>query len=66
MNGLELARHYATQDAEVVISGRSDEHMLAALGEQLSKDPTYTDNAAKTRTALGASARTNAATFLRR
>lgn len=31
--GLELARHYATQDAEVVISGLSDEHMLTALGE---------------------------------
>ena len=31
--GLELARHYATRDAEVVISGRSDEHMTAALGE---------------------------------
>jgi NAD(P)-dependent dehydrogenase (short-subunit alcohol dehydrogenase family) len=31
--GLELARHYARRDAEVVISGRSDEHMTAALGE---------------------------------
>jgi NAD(P)-dependent dehydrogenase (short-subunit alcohol dehydrogenase family) len=31
--GLELARHYATHDAEVVISGLSDEHMAAALGE---------------------------------
>ena len=31
--GLELARHYATRDTEVIISGRSDEHMTAALGE---------------------------------
>ncbi len=31
--GLELARHYATRDAEVIISGRSDEHLTAALGE---------------------------------
>jgi NAD(P)-dependent dehydrogenase (short-subunit alcohol dehydrogenase family) len=31
--GLELARHYATRDSEVVISGRSDEHLTAALGE---------------------------------
>ena len=31
--GLELARHYATRDREVIISGRSDEHMTAALGE---------------------------------
>jgi NAD(P)-dependent dehydrogenase (short-subunit alcohol dehydrogenase family) len=31
--GLELARHYATRDQEVIISGRSDEHMTAALGE---------------------------------
>jgi NAD(P)-dependent dehydrogenase (short-subunit alcohol dehydrogenase family) len=31
--GLELARHYATRDAEVVISGRSDEHLTAAVGE---------------------------------
>jgi NAD(P)-dependent dehydrogenase (short-subunit alcohol dehydrogenase family) len=31
--GLELARHYATRDQEVIISGRSDEHMTAAVGE---------------------------------
>jgi NAD(P)-dependent dehydrogenase (short-subunit alcohol dehydrogenase family) len=31
--GLELARHYATRDTEVIISGRSDEHLTAALGE---------------------------------
>jgi NAD(P)-dependent dehydrogenase (short-subunit alcohol dehydrogenase family) len=31
--GLELARHYAARGDEVVISGRSDEHMTAALGE---------------------------------
>ena len=31
--GLELARHYATRDAEVIISGLSDEHMRSALGE---------------------------------
>lgn len=30
-----------------------DPAMLLALGEQLSKDASYTDNAAKTRTALG-------------
>lgn len=29
--GLELARHYASQGADVVISGRSDEHMSAAV-----------------------------------
>jgi NAD(P)-dependent dehydrogenase (short-subunit alcohol dehydrogenase family) len=29
--GLELARHYAERGDEVVISGRSDEHMTAAL-----------------------------------
>ena len=31
--GLELARHYAVRGDEVVISGRSDEHMAAALDE---------------------------------
>jgi NAD(P)-dependent dehydrogenase (short-subunit alcohol dehydrogenase family) len=31
--GLELARHYAAQGDEVVISGRSDDHMTAALDE---------------------------------
>jgi NAD(P)-dependent dehydrogenase (short-subunit alcohol dehydrogenase family) len=31
--GLELARHYATRGTEVIVSGRSDEHMTAALGE---------------------------------
>ncbi len=31
--GLELARHYAARGDEVVISGRSDEHMTAALDE---------------------------------
>jgi NAD(P)-dependent dehydrogenase (short-subunit alcohol dehydrogenase family) len=31
--GLELARHYAALGGEVVISGRSDEHMTAALDE---------------------------------
>jgi NAD(P)-dependent dehydrogenase (short-subunit alcohol dehydrogenase family) len=29
--GLELARHYAAQGDEVVISGRSDEHLAAAV-----------------------------------
>ena len=31
--GLELARHYAAQGDEVVISGRSDEHLAAAVDE---------------------------------
>jgi NAD(P)-dependent dehydrogenase (short-subunit alcohol dehydrogenase family) len=31
--GLELARHYAALGDDVVISGRSDEHMTAALDE---------------------------------
>ena len=31
--GLELARRYATEGAEVVISGRSDEHLSAAVDE---------------------------------
>src|SRR5262249_7500989 len=31
--GLELARHYASGGNDVVISGRSDEHMAAALDE---------------------------------
>jgi NAD(P)-dependent dehydrogenase (short-subunit alcohol dehydrogenase family) len=31
--GLELARHYATRGTAVIVSGRSDEHMTAALGE---------------------------------
>ncbi|HUQ78143.1 MAG TPA: SDR family oxidoreductase [Patescibacteria group bacterium] len=31
--GLELARHYAERGDQVVISGRSDEHLTAALDE---------------------------------